>query len=170
MKRIFPIYKGDSLDKAGMGYSSIQSARHYMDEKPVQKDFNATLPERYWYEFEYVYKHNGYERENSLISSKANHIFHDTDYEEQFYIKDLTGEDKELWDKVFAIEDKYRERGWGWAGEEVEKEMYSLLAELDKRGWYHSLFEDTSDYNKKYRKYKKENVQFVEKDVKIQVG
>lgn len=169
MKRIFPMYKGNSLDKAGMGYSSIQSARHYMDEKPVQKDFDATLPERYWYEFEYVYKHNGQERD-SHINYIANHIFHDTDYEEQFYIKDLTGEDKELWDKVFAIEDKHRERGWGWAGEKVEKEMYSLLAELDKRGWYHSLFEDTADYNKKYRKYKKENVQFVEKDVKIQVG
>ena len=47
MKRIFPMYKGNSLDKAGFGYSSIQSAKHYMDERPVQKDFDATLPERY---------------------------------------------------------------------------------------------------------------------------
>lgn len=168
MKRIFPIYKGVSLDKAGMGYSSLQSAKHYMNEKPVQKDFDAALPDRYWYEFEYVYKHNGRERDLH-INSIANHTFHDTDYEEKFYVKDLSGKDKELWDKVFAIEDKYRERGWGWAGKEVQKEMYSLLAKLDKRGWYHSLFEDTWDYNKKYRAYKKANVQYVEKEVKIEV-
>lgn len=165
MKRIFPMYKGESLDKAGMGYSSIQSARHYMDEKPVQKDFNATLPEKYWYEFEYAYKHNGREMDRERLG----YTFHDCDYEEKFYIKDLTGKDKELWDKVFAIEDKYRERGWGWAGEKVEKEMYTLLIELDKRGWYYSLFENTDEYWKKYRKFKKENVQFVEKEVKIEV-
>ncbi|MBR0342349.1 MAG: hypothetical protein IJH64_08965, partial [Oscillospiraceae bacterium] len=162
-------YKGNSLDKAGMGYSSIQSARHYMDEKPIKKDFDATLPERYWYEFEYVYKHNGREMENSHRSSIVGYNFHNCDYEEKFYVKDLTGEDKVLWDKVFAIEDKYRERGWGWAGKKVEKEMYTLLAELDKRGWYSSLFENSADYWKKYRKYKKENLQFVEKEVKIEV-
>ena len=49
MKRIFPMYKGVSLDKAGMGYSSIQSAKHYMDEKPVRKDFDVSLPKNYWY-------------------------------------------------------------------------------------------------------------------------
>ena len=169
MKRIFPMYKGNSLDKAGFGYSSIQSAKHYMDERPVQKDFDATLPERYWYEFAYAYKHNGREMTDHHICAVAKYNFHATEYDDQFYIKDLTGEDKELWDKVFAIEDKYRGRGWAWAGKEVEKEMYALLIELDKRGWYHSLFEDEVDYCKKYRKYKKENVQFVEKDVKIEV-
>lgn len=46
MKRIFPMYKGVSLDKAGMGYSSIQSAKHYMDEKPIRKDFDAALPKK----------------------------------------------------------------------------------------------------------------------------
>ena len=168
MKRIFPMYKGVSLDKAGMGYSSLQSAKHYMDEKPIRKDFDKTLPKNYWYEFEYVYKHNGDENDN-LMSSIVNYQFHDTDYEEKFYIKDLTGKDKELWDKVYAIEDKYRERGWGWAGKEVEKEMYSLFKQLDKRGWYYSLFEDADDYWKKYRAYKKANVEYVEKTVKIKV-
>ena len=168
MKRIFPMYKGVSLDKAGMGYSSLQSAKHYMDEKPIRKDFDKTLPKNYWYEFEYVYKHNGDENDN-LMSSIVNYQFHDTDYEEKFYIKDLTGKDKELWDKVYAIEDKYRERGWGWAGKEVEKEMYSLFKQLDKRGWYYSLFEDADDYWKKYRAYKKANVEYVEKSVKIKV-
>lgn len=43
MKRIFPMYKGVSLDKAGMGYSSLQSAKHYMDEKPIRKDFDLEL-------------------------------------------------------------------------------------------------------------------------------
>ena len=76
-------------------------------------------------------------------------------------------EDKELWDKVYAIEDKYRERGWSWAGEKVQKEMIALRIELDKRGWYHILFEDTKDYWKKYRAYKKANVEYVEKSVKI---
>ena len=169
MKRIFPMYKGVSLDKAGMGYSSVKSAQHYMDEKPVKKDFDKTLPENYWYQFEYVYKHNGREMENSLRSSIVGYNFHNTDYEDKFYIKDLTGKDKELWDKVYAIEDKYRERGWGWAGKEVEKEMYSLFKKLDERGWYYSLFEDTNDYYKKYRAYKKANVEYVEKSVKIKV-
>lgn len=169
MKRIFPMYKGKSLDKAGMGYSSIQSARNYMDEKPVKKDFDATLPERYWYEFEYAYKHNGREMENSFRSERVGYNFHDTDYDDKFYIKDLTGEDKVLWDKVFAIEDKYRERGWGWAGKKVEKEMNALLVELDKRGWYSALFENTDDYWKKYRAYKKANVEYIEKTVKIKV-
>lgn len=168
MKRIFPMYKGVSLDKAGMGYSSIKSAQHYMDEKPVRKDFDKTLPENYWYEFEYAYKHNGRENDNHM-SSVVGYNFHDTDYEDKFYIKDLTGKDKELWDKVYAIEDKYRERGWGWAGKEVEKEMYSLFKKLDKRGWYYSLFEDTDDYWKKYRAYKKANVEYVEKSVEIKV-
>jgi hypothetical protein len=81
----------------------------------------------------------------------------------------LTGKDKELWDKVYAIEDKYRDRGWGWAGKKVEKEMYALLEKLDKRGWYYTLFEDTKDYWKKYRTYKKANVEYVEKTVKIKV-
>ena len=170
MKRIFPMYKGVSLDKAGMGYSSIKSAQHYMDEKPVRKDFDASLPKNYWYEFEYVHKHNGHKSDSdSLMSSAAEYNFHDTDYEDEFYIKDLTGKDKELWDKVYAIEDKYRERGWGWAGKKVEKEMYTLLKELDKRGWYYTLFEDTKDYWKKYRAYKKANVEYVEKMVKIKV-
>lgn len=168
MKRIFPMYKGVSLDKAGMGYSSIKSAQHYMDENPIKKDFDATLPKNYWYEFEYAYKHNGRES-NTHMSSIVKYNFHDTDYEEKFFIKDLTGKDKELWDKVYAIEDKYRERGWGWAGKEVEKEMYSLFKQLDKRGWYYSLFEDTDDYWKKYRAYKKANVEYVEKTVKIKV-
>ena len=168
MKRIFPMYKGVSLDKAGMGYSSLQSAKHYMDETPIRKDFDKTLPKNYWYEFEYAYKHNGRTNDNHM-SSIVNYQFHDTDYEEKFYIKDLTGKDKELWDKVYAIEDKYRERGWGWAGKEVEKEMYSLFKQLDKRGWYYSLFEDTDDYWKKYRAYKKANVEYVEKTVKIKV-
>ena len=168
MKRIFPMYKGVSLDKAGMGYSSLQSAKHYMDEKPIRKDFDKTLPKNYWYEFEYVYKHNGDENDNNICDI-VNYNFHDTDYEEKFYIKDLTGKDKELWDKVYAIEDKYRERGWGWAGDKVEKEMYTLLKKLDKRGWYYSLFEDTNDYWKKYRAYKKANVEYVEKTVKIKV-
>lgn len=168
MKRIFPMYKGVSLDKAGMGYSSIQSAQHYMDEKPIREDFDKSLPKNYWYEFEYVYKHNGDVNDN-LFSSVVNYPFHDTDYEEKFYIKDLTGKDKELWDKVYAIEDKYRERGWGWAGKKVEKEMYALLEKLDKRGWYYSLYEDTKDYWKKYRAYKKANVEYVEKTVKIKV-
>ena len=168
MKRIFPMYKGVSLDKAGMGYSSIKSAQHYMDEKPIKKDFNKTLPKNYWYEFEYAYKHNGRESNNHMCSI-VNYQFHDTNYEEKFYIKDMTGKDKELWDKVYAIEDKYRERGWGWAGDKVEKEMYSLFKQLDKRGWYYSLFEDTKDYWKKYRAYKKANVEYVEKTVKIKV-
>jgi hypothetical protein len=140
-----------------------------MDEKPVQKDFDAMLPKNYWYEFEYVYKHNGREMSDHHICAVANYTFHDTDYEEQFYIKDLTGEDKELWDKVFAIEDKYRGRGWAWAGKKVENEMYALLVELDKRGWYHSLFENEVDYCKKYRAYKKANVEYVEKSVEIKV-
>lgn len=168
MKRIFPMYKGVSLDKAGMGYSSIQSAQHYMDETPIRKDFDTALPKNYWYEFKYVYKHNGRTNDN-LMSSIVNYQFHDTDYKEKFYIKDMTGKDKELWDKVYAIEDKYRERGWGWAGDKVEKEMYSLFKQLDKRGWYYSLFEDTKDYWKKYRAYKKANVEYVEKTVKIKV-
>ena len=170
MKRIFPMYKGVSLDKAGMGYSSIKSAQHYMDEKPVRKDFEASLPKNYWYEFEYVHKHNGHKSDSdSLMSSAAEYNFHDTDYEDEFYIKDLTGKDKELWDKVYAIEDKYRECGWGWAGKKVQKEMYALLIELDKRGWYYTLFEETKDYWKKYRAYKKANVEYVEKTVKIKV-
>lgn len=168
MKRIFPMYKGVSLDKAGMGYSSLQSAKHYMDETPIRKDFDATLPKNYWYEFEYAYKHNGRTNDNHM-SSIVGYNFHDTNYEEKFYIKDMTGKDKELWDKVYAIEDKYRERGWGWAGDKVEKEMYSLFKQLDKRGWYYSLFEDTNDYWKKYRAYKKANVEYVEKTVKIKV-
>ena len=168
MKRIFPMYKGVSLDKAGMGYSSIQSAKHYMDEKPIRKDFDKSLPKNYWYEFEYVHKHNGH-ISDSRISSEGDYQFHDTDYEEEFYIKDLTGKDKELWDKVYAIEDKYRERGWAWASKKVQKEMYALYVELDKRGWYYALFEDTNDYWKKYRAYKKANVEYVEKSVKIKV-
>lgn len=156
------MYKGISLDKAGMGYSSIQSAKHYMDETPVRKDFDATLPKNYWYEFEYVHKHNGRVNDNHM-SSIVGYNFHDTDYEEKFYIKDLTGKDKELWDKVYAIEDKYRDHGWAWAGEKVEKEMYSLFKKLDKRGWYYLLFEDTDDYWKKYRAYKKANVAYVGK-------
>ena len=169
MKRIFPMYKGNSLDKAGMGYSSIKSAQHYMDENPIKKDFDATLPKNYWYQFKYAYKHNGY-KSNNHISSIVGYNFHDTDYEEKFYIKDLTGKDKELWDKVYAIEEKYRNRrGWGWAGEKVQKEMYALFVELDKCGWYYSLFEDTKDYWKKYRAYKKANVEYVEKTVNIKV-
>lgn len=168
MKRIFPMYKGVSLNKAGMGYSSVQSAQHYMDETPIRTDFDKSLPKNYWYEFEYVYKHNDDINDNR-ISSVTDYQFHDTDYEEKFYIKDLTGKDKELWDKVYAIEDKYRERGWGWAGKKVEKEMYTLLEKLDKRGWYYSLYEDTKDYWKKYRAYKKANVEYVEKTVKIKV-
>lgn len=117
----------------------------------------------------YVYKHNDREMSDHHICAVANYTFHDTDYEDQFYIKDLTGEDKELWDKVFAIEDKYRGRGWAWAGKKVEKEMYALHVELDKRGWYYTLFEDTKDYWKKYRAYKKANVEYVEKTVKIKV-
>ena len=166
MKRIFPMYKGVSLDKAGMGYSSIQSAKHYMDEKPIRKDFDATLPKNYWYEFKYVYKHNGHVN-NNHINSVADYQFHDTDYDEKFYIKDLTGKDKELWDKVYVIEDKYRERDWAWAGKKVEKEMNALHVELDKHCWYYALFEDTKDYWKKYRVYKKANVEYVEKSVKI---
>ena len=169
MKRIFPMYKGVSLDKAGMGYSSIKSAQHYMDEKPIRMDFDKALPKNYWYEFEYVHKHNGREMSDHHISSVADYTFHDTDYEEEFYLKDLTGKDKELWDKVYAIEDKYRERGWGWAGKKVQNEMYALQIELDKRGWYYVLFEDTKDYWKKYRAYKKANVEYVEKSVKIKV-
>ena len=168
MKRIFPMYKGVSLDKAGMGYSSIQSAKHYMDEKPIRKDFDKSLPKNYWYEFEYVHKHNGHVNDNR-ISSEGDYQFHDADYKEEFYIKDLTGKDKELWDKVYAIEDKYRERGWGWAGKKVQNEMYALQIELDKRGWFYVLFEDTKDYWKKYRAYKKTNVEYVEKAVKIKV-
>ena len=169
MKRIFPMYKGNSLDKAGMGYSSIKSAQHYMDENPIKKDFDATLPKNYWYQFKYAYKHNDRESNNHM-SSIAGYNFHDTDYEEKFYIKDLTGKDKELWDKVYAIEEKYRNRlGWGWAGEKVQKEMYALFIELDKHGWYYSLFEDTDDYWKKYRAYKKANVEYVEKTVSIKV-
>lgn len=169
MKRIFPMYKGVSLDKAGMGYSSIKSAQHYMDEKPIKKDFDAALPKNYWYEFEYVYKHNDRELKGHHICDIANYTFHDTDYEGEFYIKDLTGEDKKLWDKVFDIEEKYREGGWAWAGKKVEKKMYTLLIELDKRGWYHSLFENSNDYWKKYRAYKKANVEYVEKTVEINV-
>ena len=137
MKRIFPMYKGVSLDKAGMGYSSLQSAKHYMDETPIRKDFDKTLPKNYWYEFEYAYKHNGHTNDNHM-SSIVNYQFHDTDYEEKFYIKDMTGKDKELWDKVYAIEDKYRERGWGWAGDKVEKEMYSLFIRSTSRPLYAS--------------------------------
>ena len=47
--------------------------------------------------------------------------------------------------------------------------MYALFVELDKRGWYYSLFEDTKDYWKKYRAYKKANVEYVEKTVNIKV-
>jgi hypothetical protein len=152
-----------------MGYSSIKSAQHYMDEKLIKKDFDATLPKNYWYEFEYVYKHNGHVNDNRM-SSVTDYQFHNTDYEEEYYIKDLTGKDKELWDKVYAIKEKYRNRGgWGWAGEKVQKEMYALFIELDKRGWYYTLFEDTKDYWKKYRAYKKANVEYVEKTVKIKV-
>ena len=140
-----------------------------MDEKPIREDFDKSLPKNYWYEFEYVHKHNGREMSDHHISTVADYTFHDTDYEEEFYLKDLTGKDKELWDKVYAIEDKYRERGWGWAGKKVQNEMYALQIELDKRGWYYVLFEDTKDYWKKYRAYKKANVEYVEKTVKIKV-
>ena len=78
MKRIFPMYKGVRLDKAGMGYSSIQSAKHYMDEKPVRKDFDKSLPKNYWYEFEYVHKHNGHVNDNR-ISSEGDYQFHDAE-------------------------------------------------------------------------------------------
>ena len=168
MKRTFPMYKGQSLDKAGMGYSNVKSARQYMNWRPVEKDFKKTLPKRYWYEYSYAYKHNG--RERDFLRNTPDYKFHDTDYEEKFYIKDMTGKDCELWDKVFAIEEKYRnKKGWGWAGKKVQDEMAKLFMELDKRGWYHALFEETTDYWKRYRKYFKENVTFVEKEVKVSV-
>ena len=167
MKRTFPMYKGQSLDRAGMGYSNKASARQYMNDRPVREDFAKTLPKNYWYEFEYVYKHNGMRRDMEIGST--GYKYHDTDYEEKFFIKDLTGKDKEICDKIYAIEDKHRARGWGWAGDKVRKEMERLLVELDKLGWYHALFEETTDYWKRYRRFFKENVEFVEKKVKVSV-
>ena len=167
MKRTFPMYKGQSLDKAGMGYSNVKSARQYMNDRPVRKDFDKTLPKNYWYEFEYVYKHNKRQNDNEIGST--GYKYHDTDYEEKFFIKDLNGRIREVCDKIYAIEDKHRERGWGWAGDKVRKEMEALLVEMDKLGWYHTLFEETTDYWKRYRKYFKENVEFVEKEVKVSV-
>ena len=82
----------------------------------------------------------------------------------------MTGKDRELWDKIFAIEDKYRnKKGWGWAGKKVQDEMERLMIEVDKRGWYNAILGDTDDYWKRYRKYFKENVTFVEKEVKVSV-
>lgn len=56
MKRIYPFYKNQDLSKKGLGYSSINSVKKFMNQSLIIEDFNKLFSDDYWFEHFYVYK------------------------------------------------------------------------------------------------------------------
>lgn len=161
-KKVFPIYKGKNLARTEMGYNNEACARSRMDEMPIISDFRKMLPEDYWWEFQYVMKHKG-TISGHIIGEPPD--MHDPDYDTKVLVKDLTDKKvQKLYRRLFDITRKrYDEQS-----EAERKEVIKIGKELDKLGWFFRLGGcDTKDYDKKYRKYKKENLTFIKKDVEI---
>ncbi len=49
MKRIYPFYKNQDLSKKGLGYSSINSAKKFMNQSLIIEDFNKLFSDDYWF-------------------------------------------------------------------------------------------------------------------------
>lgn len=165
MKKIFPYYKGTCISKTPLGYANVANARKRMDMKLVLADFNLLFDEQYWFEKTYTYKmvDSHYSETcgafRHLIDTKKTKIG------EPIYLKDLTGDIRKLFDeyfklyriKYFEISDEDNTRGF-----EIAKQLNDL---------YYSVFlyKDEEDYNKKLKQFIKDNVQFIEKEVSIDI-
>ncbi len=159
------MYKGQDLSKEGMGYANIATARKYMDEWPIRKDFDATLPENYWYDYQLVRYAADTMNHQHMIGQT---MVHDSDFDRgNLYLKDLPdGKAKELYNRLFEI----HKTKWQKRSEAQQREADEIGLQLDKLGWYCDLIDqDTDDYWKRYRKYKKQHLSFVEKEVQITV-
>ena len=171
MKRIFPIYKGKDLSKIGMGYSNAKSARKFMDKTLIMKDFNKMFDNEYWFEHKYVYyleeKNGSYPNTWIGFNYKKYSIPFHNDYKRQVvYLTNLP-------DDVKVIAEEYNKLYEEWMKHtdtlELRIRLDELSLQLADKGYSPNIYKDEKDYNKKLSKFITENVDFIEKDVSINV-
>ena len=171
MKRIFPIYKGKDLSKIGMGYSNAKSARKFMDKTLIMKDFNKMFDNEYWFEHKYVYhleeKEGSYPNTWGGFNYKVYSIpFHNDYHRPVVYLPNLP-------DDVKVIAEEYNKLYEEWKKHTDTLELCIRLDELSlqlaDKGYSPHMYKDEKDYKKRLSKFITENVDFIEKDVSINV-
>lgn len=166
MKRIFPYYKDQELSGNGFGYASLSSAKKYMNVGPLIQDYEKTLPEDYWTKYEHVYRletpwqlhHTPFYKYKEL--TRYDNFYHfylnvaRTDNSESIPMSKLPRKVQELYDQIRNIKQPTEKRN-------------ILVFELLCLGYHPNIYKDRKDYDKGLRKFKKENIKFVEKEITI---
>lgn len=160
--RIFPFYNGKYMGVMPLGFSSKSSAQKYMQNIPSEDIYDSIGGfEKYEYENSYLY---GIDKHNLLEFSNGNWYkrefvegCYDYDYSEKVYLKDLPDADeiKKLVSKINDYHDiKYSD---------------DIKSFEEKYGLFPSLWLDETKYKKAKSKFIKENVQYRQGIVHIDV-
>lgn len=166
MKKIFPYYKDKCIAKNPLGYTNVANAKKRMDLKPILADFDLLFDDEYWFNKTYVLKTVDSRHNNmcGLFCHEIN-LHKDVLYKEPIYIKDLTGDIRTLLEEYYHL---YYIHFTKITKEENER-GFEIVKQLNDLYYYVFLYRDKEDYNKKLKQYIKDNVQFIEKEVEINV-
>lgn len=171
MKRIYPFYKNQDLSKKGLGYSSINSAKKFMNQSLIIEDFNKLFSDDYWFEHFYVYKletkKSYYPNRWGGFANPNMSIDYQEDYNNKFYLPELPEDIKKIVIEYFNFYYKEWYKNRNWTDNNLKIRLDELSLQLVNKGYGPHLYKDDKDYKKKLSKYIKENVEFKEMDVEI---
>ena len=154
MKRIYPYYKNQDLSKKGLGYSSINSAKKFMDQTLIIEDFNKLFSDDYWFEHSYVYKletkKSYYPNRWGGFANPNMSIDYQEDYNNKFYLPELPDDIKKIVIKYFKLYNVWCKNRYD---KDISIKLDELSLQLVDKGYGPHLYKDEKDYKKKLSKY-----------------
>lgn len=165
MKKWFPYYKGKCIAKTPLGYTTKANAQKRIDMTSIIEDFDKLFDEQYWFEKYYTYK-----MVDSNYSETCGVFRHFIDTKKTkigcpIYLKDLTGDVRKLFEEYFKL---YRIKYYEISDEDNAR-GFEIAQQLNDMYYSVFLYIDKKDYEKKLKQFIKDNVQFIEKEVSINV-
>ena len=166
MKKIFPFYKGENISANPLGYTSVQNARKRMKKEVVEKDFEATLPADYWLGHSYTFGNKPSQTEYHSIGFNYIVVVNAYDTSKVTHLRDIENEELiDLFRKIMA----YYGKNWQDRTKEEADAIKEVVLKVSSLGYYPYTWKDFTDYNKRYRKFVSDNVEFRELDVEIKL-
>lgn len=168
MKKIFPFYKGKNIANNPLGYTSEKNAKLRMKMNDIVKDFESTLPENYWDDYLYLYELENPWREDYNAENKKEYRLSEAGgrFYNRFFLKGYVKNDRKYL-KTFSDEMISLIK---LVNQTEDEETYLVnMKKLLELGLYPHAWKDETDYNKRLKKFIKDNVEFKELEVEINI-
>lgn len=164
MKKILPYYKGECIAKTPLGYTNVTNARKRMDDYDVKKDFEKTLPKDYWYRHYYTYRLKE-PWSKDIRPGQWNTSTSVGRFSTEYYTRGYVDHDTQVY---FDNLPKSTATAYRILEETNDRDEYrTVLYTLLENGWMPVLWKDMKDYDKRYLRFIKENVEFREVEIEV---